>query len=62
MKLVKTVFVVGDKKERIEITVKLTQKACGNIKEIKNDFDSLVDDAYQILAKSYHVFAIKVSK
>jgi len=62
MKLAKTVSVVGDKKERIEITVKLTQKAYGNIKEIKNDFDSLVDDVYQILAKSYHVFAIKVSK
>ena len=62
MKRVTTVSVIGDEKERIEITVKLTQRAYGNTSQIEKYFKNLVDDVYQILAKSYHVFAIKVSK
>jgi hypothetical protein len=60
MKRVRTLS-VNDNGTKTQIIIKITERANYNQAEIEKDFETMVDEAYQILAQRYHVFAIKIS-
>ena len=51
---------VNDNGTKTQIIIKRIQKANFDSAEIEKDFETIVDEAYEILLKRYHVFAIKI--
>ena len=60
MKRVRTLS-VNDDGTKTEIIIKRIERADYNKSKIEMNFENMVDEAYQILAKRYHVFAINIS-
>ena len=59
MKRVK-ILSVNDNGTKTQIIIKRIEKANYNSAKIEEIFENMVDEAHQILAKRYHVFAIKI--
>ena len=51
---------VNDNGTKTQIIIKRIEKANYNSAEIEKEFENMVDEAYEILSKRYHVFAIKI--